>query len=232
MLLRTRVWAQRSVDTVAGVVLETVTAALICLDPGHGTAPDVARATEPIGPGSAATKIVDGGGTPGEAEVVLAISRRARALLDAAGYRVAMTRTARGYRGTNADRARFCNRRGAALMVRIHADGATDPGTHGASTLYPAVRRGWTDDVAAKSRRAARLLQTAVVAATGARDLGIRARSDLVGFNFADVPVVLVETGFMTNPREGARLRTTPYQQRVARGIAAGVAAFAGPAGG
>jgi N-acetylmuramoyl-L-alanine amidase len=212
------------------VVLETVTAALICLDPGHGTAPGVARGTEPIGPGAAARKIVDGGGTPGEAEVVLAISRRARGLLAAAGYRVAMTRTAPGYRGTNADRARFCNRRGAALMVRVHADGSTDPGTRGAATLYPAARRGWTDDVAAESRRAARLLQGAVVVATGARDLGIRPRSDLVGFNFADVPVVLVEAGFMTNRLEGARLTTPAYQQRVARGIAAGVAAFAGPA--
>jgi N-acetylmuramoyl-L-alanine amidase len=160
---------------------------------------------------------------------VLAISRRARGFLAAAGYRVAMTRTAPGYRGTNADRARFCNRRGAALMVRIHADGSTDPRTHGAATLYPAVRRGWTDDVAAESRRAARLLQSAIVAATGARDLGVRARSDLVGFNFADVPVVLVEAGFMTNRREGRRLTTPAYQQRVARGIAAGVAAFAGP---
>jgi N-acetylmuramoyl-L-alanine amidase len=212
------------------VVLEAVTAALICLDPGHGTAPHVARGTEPIGPGATARKIVDGGGTPGEAEVVLAISKRARGLLAAAGYRVSMTRTAPGYRGTNADRALFCNQRGAALMVRIHADGSTDPGRHGAATLYPAVRRGWTDDVAAESRRAARLLQSAVVAATGARDLGVRARSDLVGFNFADVPVVLVETGFMTNRREGTKLRTDAYQQRVARGIAAGVAAFAGPA--
>jgi N-acetylmuramoyl-L-alanine amidase len=211
------------------VLLETVTAALICLDPGHGTAPDVARGTEPIGPGATSRNIVDGGGTPGEAEVVLAISRRARGLLLAAGYRVAMTRTAPGYRGTNADRARFCNRRGAALIVRIHADGSTEPGTHGAATLYPAARRGWTDDVAAESRRAARLLQGAVVAATGARDLGIRRRSDLVGFNFADVPVVLVETGFLTNPREGAWLRSGAYQQRVARGIFAGVAAFAGP---
>ena len=229
MLLRTAAGPKVLVDTVAGVLLETVTAALICLDPGHGTAPDVARRTEPIGPGAAARKIVDGGGAPGEAEVVLAISKRARALLAAAGYRVAMTRTSPGYRGMNADRARFCNRRGAGLMVRIHADGATDPGTHGAATLYPAARRGWTDDVAADSRRAARLLQGALVAATGARDLGIRARSDLVGFNFADVPVVLIEAGFMTNRREGAKLRTGAYQQRVARGIAAGVAAFVRP---
>jgi N-acetylmuramoyl-L-alanine amidase len=210
------------------VLLETLTAALICLDPGHGTAPDVARRTEPIGPGATARKIVDGGGAPGEAEVVLAISRRTRRLLLDAGYRVVMTRIAPGYRGTNAGRARFCNARGVALMVRIHADGSTDPAARGVSTLYPAVREGWTDDVAAASRRAARLVQRELVKGTGARDLGIRPRSDLVGFNFADVPVVLVETGFMTNPAERTRLETSSYQQRVARGIAAGAAAFVG----
>lgn len=208
------------------MLLETVTAALICLDPGHGTASAVARRTEPVGPGARARKVVDGGGAAGEADIVLAISLRARGLLRAGGYRVAMTRAAGGYRGTNADRARFCNRRRATLMVRVHADGSSDRRAAGVSTLYPAVRANWTDDVAAPSRRAARALQRAVVAATGARDLGTRARSDLVGFNFADVPVVLLEGGFMTNPEEGRRLRTATYQDRVARGIAAGVAAF------
>ena len=211
------------------MLLETVAAVLICLDPGHGTARDVAARTEPIGPRARARKVVDGGGAPGEADVVLAISLRVRDLLRVAGYRVAMTRTRDGYRGTNADRARFCNRRGAALMVRVHADGSMDRRASGVSTLYPAPRTGWTDDVARASRRAARLVQRAVVASTGARDLGIRQRADLVGFNFADVPVVLVEAGFMTNAQEGTRLRTGAYQQRMARGIASGVRAFVAP---
>ncbi|HZC29489.1 MAG TPA: hypothetical protein VE269_07085, partial [Gaiellaceae bacterium] len=65
-------------------------APLICLDPGHGTIPAIARQTEPIGPGSAIRKIKDGGGAPGEAPVALAIARRTRAVLERAGYRVAM----------------------------------------------------------------------------------------------------------------------------------------------
>ena len=43
--------------------------------------------------------------------------------------------------------------------------------------------------------------------ATGARDLGLQRRSDLTGFNWADVPVVLVETGFLSNPAESRLLR-------------------------
>jgi N-acetylmuramoyl-L-alanine amidase len=210
------------------MLAETLAAALICLDPGHGTAPAVARQLEPIGPGSRELKIKDGGGAPGEAPVALAIAQRTRTLLLARGYRVAMTRDRDGYLGGNRDRARFCNARGAALMLRIHADGSPDPRAAGVSTLVPARRRGWTDDVYGASRRAGSIFQRQLVRTTRARDLGIVERRDLTGFNWSDVPVVLVETGFMTNPRESALLRTADYQRRVAGALAAAAASFVG----
>ena len=203
---------------------------LICLDPGHGTVPAVGRQTEPIGPGSSVRKIKDGGGAPGEAPVALAIAMKTRSLLQRDGYRVAMTRTAPMYAGGNIARARFCNVRHAALMVRIHADGAQDRSLHGVKTLFPALRRGWTDDIYAQSLRAARKMQSAVVRQTSALNLGLVPRSDLTGFNWADVPAILIETGFMTNPDESRLLRTSAYQLKVARGIAAGASAFVGAA--
>jgi N-acetylmuramoyl-L-alanine amidase len=203
---------------------------LICLDPGHGTPPAIGLQTEPIGPGSHVMKIKDGGGAHGEAAVALAIARRARALLLARGYRVAMTRTGPtihlGDGDGNIARARFCNRRHAALMIRIHADGSSDPSLHGVSTLVPAWHRGWTDDIYARSVRAGRAVQKAVVRSTGAADRGVIRRSDLTGFNWANVPVILLESGFLSNPRERYLLHTAAYQQRVARGLTAGVAAF------
>jgi N-acetylmuramoyl-L-alanine amidase len=206
---------------------------LVCLDPGHGTPPAIGRQVEPIGPGSHVMKIKDGGGARGEAAVALAIAVRARRLLLARGYRVAMTRTGPTIRLGNGNgniaRARFCNRRHAALMVRIHADGSTDRSLHGVSTLVPGWHRGWTDDIYARSLRAGRALQKAVVRSTGSADRGIVQRSDLTGFNWANVPVVLVETGFLSNPTEARRLHTAAYQQRVARGLTAGVAAFVAP---
>ena len=203
------------------MLAEVVTAAaLVCLDPGHATAPEIGRQVEPIGPGSRQLKIKDPGGAAGEAPVALALARRTRAQLLARGYRVAMTREGSGYRGGNRERAGFCNARGAALMIRIHADGSSDPGVHGISTLVPARRRGWTDDIYAASRRAGRLMQRALVKATRARDLGVVERADLTGFNWADVPVVLVETGFMSNRREAARLRSPRYQGAIASALA------------
>jgi N-acetylmuramoyl-L-alanine amidase len=208
-------------------------ASLICLDPGHGTPPATGQQLEPIGPGSKELKVKDGGGAPGEAAVALAIAKRARRLLVARGYRVAMTRTGTTIRLGNGNgniaRARFCNRRHAALMVRIHADGSSDRSLHGVSTLVPAWHRGWTDDIYRPSLRAGRAMEKAVVRATGAADHGIVQRSDLTGFNWADVPVVLVEAGFLSNPTEERRLKTGAYQQRVARGLTRGVAAFVSP---
>jgi N-acetylmuramoyl-L-alanine amidase len=139
-----------------------------------------------------------------------------------------MTRTGPTYAGGNIDRARFCNARRAALMVRIHADGSPDTSQHGVKTLVPALRLGWTDDIYAASVRAARKVQAAVARETGAANLGLVRRSDLTGFNWANVPAILVECGFMTNPAEGQLLRTSSYQLKVASGLAAGAEAFVG----
>ena len=206
-------------------------AALICLDPGHGTPPSIGAQREPIGPGSHQLKIKDGGGTAGEAPVALAIAKRTRALLLAKGYRVAMTRSGPTFRrgsGGNIARAQFCNRRHAALMIRIHADGSHDRSINGALTLVPAYHIGWTDDIYRRSLRAGTLLEKGVVLATGAKELGILQRQDLTGFNWANVPAVLVETGFMTNPVERRRLQSSAYEWKVARGLAAGTIAFVG----
>jgi N-acetylmuramoyl-L-alanine amidase len=209
------------------LLAEALSAALICIDPGHGVVPAVARQREPIGPGSRQLKEKDSGGAPGEAAVVLSIARRTRALLLERGYRVAMTRTGPTTTRGNVARAKFCNRRGAALMLRLHADGSSDPSRRGVATLYPALRRGWTDDIFVRSRRAARLVQRELARATGARDLGLVPRADLTGFNWANVPSILVEAGFLSNPDERRLLLSAAYQQRVARGLAAGASAFA-----
>ena len=201
----------------------------IVVDPGHDLRAN--PATEPIGPGSKRRKIKDGGGTRGvatgtpEHAVNLRISLLLRDELQARGYCVVMTRTRSSGRSIgNVARARIANRANAALFVRVHADGSTDRSRNGTAMLYPALRRGWTDDVLPESKSAAGLLQRELVKALGSRDLGTVARSDLTGFNWSDVPVVLAEAGFLSNPTEDRRLNTRSYQRRVARGLAQGVA--------
>lgn len=206
---------------------------LIVIDPGHDLRANLD--TEPIGPGSPVRKIKDGGGTHGvvsgtsEAELNLAISVRLRALLVRSGVRVAMTRTrTAGTSVGNIARARVANRAGASLFIRIHADGSSAASARGTHTLYPARRSGWTDDIYASSRAAAGAVQRELVRALGFPDRGLQERSDMTGFNWADVPAILVEVGFMTNATEDTALATAPYRERAAVGLCRGVLRFLG----
>jgi N-acetylmuramoyl-L-alanine amidase len=210
---------------------EAASTPVVVVDPGHDLRANLE--TEPIGPGSSTRKIKDGGGTRGvvsgltEAELNLRVALRLRTLLERAGVRVVMTRTANsGTSMGNVARARIANRAGAGLFLRIHADGSTDAGSRGTHTLYPALRRGWTDDVYGASKRAAFTVQADLVRALGFPDRGIQERSDFTGFNWADVPVILVEMGFMTNRTDDRLLATTRYQQRAALGLCRGTLRF------
>jgi len=213
---------------------------VVVIDPGHDARANLA--TEPIGPGSTTRKIKDGGGTHGvvtgirEPELTLDVSLRLRRLLRAAGVRVVMTRTSTsGPSMGNVARARIANASGAALFLRVHADGASSASARGTHTLTPALRRGWTDDVYRSSRRAATLVQAELVRALGFPDRGIQERSDFTGFNWADVPVILVEMGFMTNPSEDralARPTVRRRQRSASAGERSGSWAFRPPAAG
>ena len=208
-------------------------AALVVIDPGHDLRANAD--TEPIGPGSSTRKIKDGGGTSGvvsglrEADLNLRVGLRLRALLERSGVPVVMTRQkTAGTSMGNVARARIANRAGAALFLRIHADGSADPSARGTHTLHPALQRGWTDDVYVDSKRAARTVQRELRAALGFPDRGLQERSDFTGFNWADVPAIMVEMGFMTNPTEDRLLATTAYQRRAAVGLCRGTLRYLG----
>ena len=218
---------------VAAGAARAGTAPVVVIDPGHDARANLA--TEPIGPGSSTRKIKDGGGTHGvvtgvrEPDLTLEVSLRLRRLLRAAGVRVVMTRTrTSGASMGNIARARIANDADAALFLRVHADGASSASARGTHTLTPALRRGWTDDVYASSRRAATLVQTELVRTLGFPNRGIQERSDFTGFNWADVPVILVEMGFMTNPTEDRALARPTVRQRAALGLCRGTLRFLG----
>jgi len=221
--------------TLAAALAPTAGAAgpTVVIDPGHDRLAN--SATEPIGPGSPTPKIKDGGGTSGvvtgirEADLVLDVSLRLRALLRRAGVTVVMTRTVTAGKSMgNIARARIANRVGAALFLRVHADGHPDSGVRGTHTLVPALRAGWTADVYRESRRAAATVQRELLPALGFPDRGIQERPDFTGFNWADVPVILVELGFMTNPVEDRQLARPAVRQRAASGLCRGTLAFLG----
>ncbi len=221
-----------STGRTASTTAPTAGRLVVCIDPGHQAHGD--SDLEPVGPGSSTMKAKVSSGTAGvatgtpESELVLAVSLKLRDALSSRGIKVVMTRTTQDVRLSNIERAQIANRAGADLFVRIHADGSEDRSVSGIHVLYPASVKGWTDDIAAASKQAAALAQRELIAATGAKDRGIDARSDMTGFNWCDVPAILPEIGFMSNAAEDALLATPAYQDKIVAGLTRAILAFLG----
>ena len=198
---------------------------VVCIDPGHQAHSN--STPEPIGPGSKTTKPSVSGGATGvstgipEYEITLQIAMNLKKRLEAQGVKVVMTRTVNDVDITNSKRAAIANKGKADLFIRVHADGSPDSSVVGISTLYPASNK-WTRSFAGDSKSAAAMMQRAMIQSTGAVDRGAVKRSDLSGFNWATVPSVLVEAGFMSNRVEDKLLASPHYQDKLAEGIAAG----------
>ena len=229
--MRTTVFAAAALLVAAVALAGEGRRPVVVVDPGHDARPN--HGVEPIGPGASARKVKDGGGATGvvsgtpEAVVTLDVSFRLRELLERAGVAVVMTRTrTSGVSTGNIARARIANRAGADLFLRVHADSHPDPRVRGSHTLYPARRAGWTDDIYAASKRAAVLVQRALVRRLRSRNRGLDERSDITGFNWSNVPAILVELGFLSNPAEDRLLATAAYRRRAARGLCEGTLRF------
>jgi N-acetylmuramoyl-L-alanine amidase len=206
---------------------------VVVIDPGHQARGESRK--EPIGPGSTTLKASVAGGATGvethvpEYEIALQISMNLKKQLEAHGVKVIMTRTTNDVNLSNSERAEIANKAHADLFLRIHCDGSTDRATSGISTLYPGPNQ-WTGPIVAPSKRAAIAIHAAVVAATGAVDRGVKPRTDMTGFNWSEVPSVIVETGFLSNPVEDRLLSSPHYQDKIAGGITTGVMKFLGGA--
>lgn len=200
---------------------------LVMIDPGHQRKGN--NAQEPVGPGSRETKAKVSSGTAGvqtgkpEYVLNLEVSLRLREELTRRGFEVSMTRESHDVDISNKERAELSNQAGAALTVRIHADGDASPRTRGFSVLYPSTVNEELRPVAEQSREAAGIILEQLRTATGTAGRGLSVRSDLSGFNWSVVPVVLVELGFMTNPEEDVLLSDPEYQNKLAAGIAEGI---------
>ncbi len=162
--------------------------------------------------------------------MALAVSLKVKERLERYGVTVVMTRTTANVDISNAQRARLASDAGADLLLRVHADSSTNAGVRGISTLYPGGN-DWVAPISAESLRAAGLVQREMLASTGAQDRSLSERSDIAGFNWATVPSILVEVGFMSNPAEDKLLSDASYQGKIADGITRGVLEYLGVGG-
>ncbi len=153
-----------------------------------------------------------------EAEANLAVALQLRALLEAAGARVRMTRTT----DSAVDlwpRVALAESSGAELLVSIHnnalPDGINPFTNNGTSVFYNQPR----------SVSLASAIQRSLVRRLGLPDLGI-SQADLAVVRATWMPSVLVEGMFIIMPEQEAALRSPAGTRRYARGVYEGIRAF------
>jgi N-acetylmuramoyl-L-alanine amidase len=182
---------------------------LIVIDPGHGGSD----------PGAVNKQL-----NLTEAEVTLDISNRLARILKSQGWNVVMTRTSDvdvSYKGSSAKeelgaRVKVANQAKADLFVSIHCNASVSPKSAGTSLHY--YKKG--DYVLAST------MHQAVLSSTGRNNRGVVPNRFYV-LAHSQMPAVLVETAFLTNPTEGALLNDPAYRQKIAEGLAQGLRQYA-----
>jgi N-acetylmuramoyl-L-alanine amidase len=159
-----------------------------------------------------------------EKDLCLAVARMlGQKLKESTGLRIFLTRS--GDQGLSmAQRTASANQYNGSLYVSLHAGAAFSPGVSGYDVFYNgsvSESRGDSLHLAA-SRRLAQSVASGLTAKTEARARGIWG-VPLQGFGDLDMPAVLVEIGYLTNPGEEARLATENCRETIAAGIAAGI---------
>lgn len=202
----------------------------IVIDPGHSGV--VAEGTEPLGPGSGEYKAADASGTRGvssgvaEYELTLAVSNQLKAELENRGYTVLMTRESNDVPVSCVQRANVANDAGAAAFIRIHTDGSENQSAQGAMAICTTPQSPFVPGLYTSSRNLSDCVISNLCEATGCVNRGVWETDSMSGNNWSQVPVTLVEMGFMTNPDEDMLMQTAEYQAKIVQGIADGVDAF------
>ena len=163
----------------------------------------------------------DRGGVPGqrvsEKMMALDVSQRVAQILRANGYRVVMTRNSDVFIPLPT-RTAIANSNRGGMFVSVHFNSARRAGASGIETYY---FRGDSVNLATNIHRN-------VLAVAPTENRGIRRRGYFV-LRRTNIPGVLVECGFLTNPYEARYALNPAYRQRLAEAIARGVQGYRAP---
>ena len=170
-----------------------------------------------------------GGSDPGKIgvheEINLEIALKVEKMLKKKKIKVIMTRTDDQMLDDQSDagqkvrdlreRVRKINGEKPVFAVSIHQNSYPDAGIHGAQVFY--YRHS------AESEQAAKTMQEALRAADIGNTRQAKANDTYYLLKRTEVPIIIVECGFLSNPEEAKKLTTPEYQDDVAKAIVNGI---------
>ena len=200
---------------------------LVVIDAGHQQQGNSGQ--EPIGPGASSTKAKVSSGTAGvstgvpEYQLNLDITLQLRDELIARGYDVILCRETNDVDISNSERAAVANENEADAFIRIHANGSGSSSAHGSMTICMTPGNPFNGDLYEESRHLSDCVLDAYVAETGISKEYVWETDTMSGINWSQVPVTILEMGYMSNPSEDEKMQDPDFQKVMVTGIANGI---------
>lgn len=202
----------------------------VAIDAGHQAKANAEK--EPIGPSSETLKAKMPAGSVGivsgvqEYELTLTVAKKLEAELKERGYHVVMIRTGHDVNLSNAERSIVANQSEADILIRLHANSMDNSSVYGALGMCMTAQNPYNAGLHDKSYSLSKKIIDNICAQTGTRNRGVQEVDNSGEINWCEIPVSVVEMGFLSNPDEDRWLQDESYQGKIVAGIAAAVDSY------